>query len=297
MSGHRQVGDLMLTDVPLFFSRRRVNAATRTIPAADLIDAAYDRRAATPATDAMVILSTPRSGSTLLCELLRINDGCLAHEYFQPHQYLPIAANRWGALNGRILDEAAFVDGLVRHRTMDNGWLGINLHGSHLRYFTRMEPHFRGVRMHFVHLVRNDPIAQAVSFEMAVQTGQWSSEFEQRSAPRYTFAGIMRRMRLIQNQNALIQSFLLARGGPFQTVTYEDLVDKTEETLSQFPCIAPGSTLCVEPTLRRQSNSATTDWKRKFAGDILSDQYVYFADETAAAAVKRYPRLPHLRMT
>jgi LPS sulfotransferase NodH len=280
-----------------YLQRRKLAAAARLIPFEDMVGPQYDTAEETPTTDVVVLLSTPRSGSTLLCELLRLNAGCLAHEYFQPFQYMPILADRWGCRHGRTFDEAAYVSALRRHRTLGNGWLGINLHGSHLRHFRRMEAHLRDVRFHYVHLVRKDQIAQAISFEIAVQERKWSSEFASRATAEYSFPRILRMLGVIQNQNAVIESYLLARGESFQTVTYEDLAAKPEDVLRRFACIPPGRDLSVVPNLCRQSDGRSAEWKRRFAEDVLADQSLRSRDAWDVADLRRMLKHPRLKVT
>lgn len=256
----------------LAFSRRGAASAARNIPATDYIDARFDNANDVRTTDVGVVLSTPRSGSTLLCELLRLNGGCVAHEYFQPYQYLPILADRWNCTRRGRLDDAAFVRALCRNRTTVNGWLGVNVHGSHLRNFSRMERHFGGVRFHFVHLVREDQLAQATSFVMARQTKQWSSEFHAVTEPTYSFNRILRQLRVIENQNTLIRSFLAVRGSSHVTIRYEDIVAKPAEVLSHFGCVGKDRPPVLDVELRRQSDDRAKDWKRRFNEEVLARQ-------------------------
>ncbi|MEZ0053371.1 LPS sulfotransferase NodH [Mycobacterium sp. MAA66] len=286
----------MVTVAPLMFSPWKMTAAKRLIPAADLIDAQYDTVGDVPTTDVLVLLSTPRSGSTLLCELLRLNDGCLAHEYFQPFQYMQILAQRWGCVTGGIFNDAAYVRALRKHRTSPNGWLGINVHGSHLKHFARISKHFSDVRFHYVHLVREDQVAQAVSYEMATQSKQWSSQFEKRSHAQYSFRRILSKLRVIQNQNALIKSYLIACGASSRTISYEDLVGDTEGTLRSFSCIAPDRELILTPPLQRQASDRSTRWKERFAADVLADQSVPGLGWRPTDRLRNVMNLPRLRI-
>lgn len=282
---------------PVMLNRWRVSAAARRIPAADFIDAQFDSVEDVPPTDVLVLLSTPRSGSTMLCDLLRLNDGPVTHEYFAPFQNMPILAHRWNCVRGTDLDEAAYVRSLSRFRTSEAGWLGLNLQGSHLRYFAKMEAHFGAVRFHYVHLVRRDEIAQAVSFDIAMQTGQWSSEFAARSSAKYSFPRVLRRLRAIQNQNALIESFLLFRNAPYQRVTYEDFQADKEQGMRGFPCVPSERPLSLAPTLRRQADDRSAIWKKRFTEDMLADQSVYDAGVRATARVRSTLKMPRIRVT
>jgi LPS sulfotransferase NodH len=249
------------------FDLSKLAEAKRRIPAADFSDASYDLDQGALTTDVLVVLGTPRSGSTLLCDLLRLNEACLAHEYFQPAQYMPLLAERWGCIEGNTLNEGAYVSCLRRFRTYPNGWLGINLHGSHLAYYTRMEGCLSDARLHYVHLVRRDVIRQAISYHIAAHTRQWSSEFDPEAHPEYDYAQIERKLRQVQDQNVLIQAFLLARRADYSTIYYEDFVAHIEETLRTLPCIPSDAALRTDSTLRRQSDARSADWALRFAED------------------------------
>ncbi|MDR3659693.1 MAG: Stf0 family sulfotransferase [Mycobacterium sp.] len=285
-----------MTVAPLTFNRWKLTAAQKKIPSRDLSGAQYDGPGSVVTSDVLVLLSTPRSGSTLLCELLRLNQGCLAHEYFQPFQYMQILAQRWGCIRAGTLDAAAYARALARYRTLSNGWLGINVHGTHLKYFSRVQDYFPGARFHYVRLVRRDQIAQAVSYEIAQQSRQWSSEFEARSHAQYTYSGIARKLRAIQHQDILLQSYLQTRGVPFRTITYEEMVADLEGTLRGFACIPDGLELNLEPPIRCQSDDQSTRWKQRFATDLVGDPSAY-GSGNAAARLQQLINRQRLRMS
>ena len=103
------------------------------IPVNDFVDGQFDSDNGVLTTDGLFIFSTPRSGSTMLADLIYKNAICLPHEYFQPFQYLPIMANRWGCVREGHLDKELYLKCLFRYRTYPNGWFGVNLHGKHLK--------------------------------------------------------------------------------------------------------------------------------------------------------------------
>lgn len=235
------------------------------IPPDDFINSKFDIRCGARTSDVLLILSTPRSGSTVLCDLLYRNGVCLAHEYFQPYDYMPLLAKRWDCIGDGFLDEATFVQKLLQLRTLSNGWLGINLHGQHLEIFSRFETYFPSLRTHYVHLVRRDTIAQAVSFEIAMQTGRWSSHFEALQEPKYDYHRILRRLEAIRAQNSAVIEFLKAKSAAYQTVCYEDLLSAPEATLRALTCISPGQQLQADPGLKKQSTERNRRWMRRFA--------------------------------
>jgi LPS sulfotransferase NodH len=277
-----------VAEQPIAISAEKLARVRGAIPANDFIDAQYDADRDVVTTDVLVILSTPRSGSTLLCELLRLNDVCLPHEYFQPGQYLPLLADRGGCVDGEELNAAKYVAALRRYRTFANGWLGINLHGSHLELFDRLGDHLKGTRIHYLHLVRRDVLAQAVSYHIASQTGQWSSEFSARHSPEYDFSKIENRLQRIQGQNLLIASYLAARELPAPTIYYEDLARDPAGMLRQVPGVPPGRALCTQPTLQRQAGTRSSEWRQRFARE-------YYEATVAAAPPSAGSRLGQLQ--
>jgi LPS sulfotransferase NodH len=178
------------------------------IPDADFVSEAFDRTAASPTRRMIIIFSTPRSGSTFLCQLLHRAGVCTPHEYFQPHDYLPLLAFRWNCVDGGRVAWNRYASALELHRTSELGVLGINLHGSHLRHFERALPHFSAREVRYVWLQRRDKLRQAVSYGIATQTGEWSSEFKTSSRPTYRFDIFHGRLKAIQRQEALIQAFV-----------------------------------------------------------------------------------------
>jgi len=153
------------------------------------------------------VCATPRSGSTLVCELLKATGvaGC-PEEYFetlratglprQPRQYFEelhdpgidvlLAPTDPGTPETPQAFEEHLADAL-RRGTTDNGVFGAKLMWGHLfdlvhrltggalrpRSAVLLE-RFPGAR--FVHVVRDDKVAQAVSLWRALQTQQWRDD-------------------------------------------------------------------------------------------------------------------------
>lgn len=290
-------GTYTLARYDAYLHRLKVTAAAKMIPAEDFADARYDETEETQTTDVMILLSTPRSGSTLLCELIRENHGYTAHEYFQPFQYMPLLADRWNCHSDGTIDGAAYIRALRRHRTHKNGWLGINLHGNHLPYFSSIERYLGDLRVHYVRLRREDQIAQAVSFEIAMQSRRWSNHFDSKAQAKYSFRRTLRMLEVIRNQNTVIQSFLAERRVPYRDLTYECLVARPEETLRSLPGIPPDHLLSVTPRLCRQANGQSEEWTRKFISDVLDDQFNADKDLGGLLQLRQRLKLRRLRVT
>lgn len=238
-----------------------------SLPAEDFVDARFDQAAPSKLTDVLYIVSTQRSGSTWLCDLLHNIGACIAHEYFQPWQYLPVLAERWGCIKGGRIDPEAYVRALVERRTLANGWLGINLHGEHLPIFARFRRYFPAVRAHYVHLERLDRVTQAVSWEIAAQTAQWSSKFQTRSQAQFRFFAIRDKLRRIDRQRRAIARFL--RGQEYVHLHYEALAATPARAIARLPL--PRGTLLPpagSSTLARQSGEMNRLWRDRFISEF-----------------------------
>ncbi|MCB1671788.1 MAG: Stf0 family sulfotransferase [Gammaproteobacteria bacterium] len=244
--------------------------AAETIPQDDLIHAGFDRDFGVPTTDILIVFSTPRSGSTLLCELLYRNGLCLAHEYFQERYYLPILASRWQCSDGRRLDKSGFISSLLKFRTLSNGWLGINLHGEHLKTFLKLESLLPDITFHYLHIQRRDSISQAVSYEIAAQTGQWSGHFKPGREPVYSYYRVLHKLYRIGKQTALINAYLHSRNCSCHSVYYEDFVADPQQTLQRLPFFTLQDTFQQSTGLKRQSGGVNTEWVQRFSRKFLS---------------------------
>lgn len=264
----RERGQGKATGLPV--TGQDIARARARVPQADFASAAHDTDHGAPLSRLFVILSTPRSGSTFLCDLFRLNDLCMPHEYFQASEYLPLLADRWGCITDEHLDEPAYAARLVRHRASPQGWLGINLHGEHLPVFQRFEDHFAGVETCHVFVRRRNLIAQAVSYAIALQTGRWSSAFTARGKPLYRFDDILRCIDRIGRQNAACEAYLASHGITAIEMAYEDLAADPAGQFARLAVLPEGAALRTDTALRRQSSALNAEWIARFSRDYLS---------------------------
>ena len=145
----------------------------------ELDAAAWDRpRADVLPSRVVMICSTPRSGSYLLCRQM-IHAGLgIPHEYFRPRTVHALAS-RWGVTDG---DDARYVDELVRRRSAPNGVFCSKLQMHHRAPQFRARENLVARADLVVLLVRRDLVAQAVSLQMSLATGLWS--FDATRGPR-----------------------------------------------------------------------------------------------------------------
>lgn len=251
----------------------------KKIPATDLIASAYDVEKRYSTDHLLVILSTPRSGSTLLCDLIYQSGLCIPHEYFQPHQYMPILADRWQCESdqGKV-PLARYVKALRAYRTSRHGWLGINVHESHLHIFERACASLPDVPCRYVLLTRRDTVAQAVSYEKARQTGTWSSEFRARSLAQYDFQRVRKAANQIDEQNRLLEAFCETQQLNPYRLAYEDLVADPEATTSRLTAwLGSPVPLMRRSSMSRQGSEDNERWKLQYLRDLRSE---YNPDES-----------------
>lgn len=234
----------------------------KKIPSGDLISEKWDVKTSIPIKKLLIILSTPRSGSTFLCQKLLEEKHCIAHEYYQPHQYLPIAANRWQCINNEhTVDIEKYTQKLIENRTTDNGLLGINLHGHHISLFKKVAHIFNGIDVKYIYLQRKDILGQAISYELAAQSESWSSEFETTKKIYFIKENIDKRIEKILKQNDLIREFIKESNIPAHSIYFEDFIDSPQKHLEQLleenRFEESYETVC----LKRQSNSLNKRWR------------------------------------
>ena len=131
-----------------------------------------------------LVCATPRSGSNLLCGLLKRTGVAGRPEEYFGRGHEPCWAGRWGA-SGRV----EYVHGAIREGTGANGVFGAKVLWPHMPNLLAkleavhgredvaeralLERTFPGLR--FVWIRREDVVAQAVSYAKAMQTDQWTA--------------------------------------------------------------------------------------------------------------------------
>ena len=245
-----------------------IDLGKSNIPRQDLVDAQFDLDENNQTKNILVIFSTPRCGSTYLCNLLQVNGLCIPHEYFQLEQYLPILAKRWRCTSDKLLDCRKFVQSLCNKRTTQNGWFGINLHSHHIKTFEVFMKYFPTmVNYHLIHMVRDDVLGQAISWEIAEQTGRWNSYSENSSEPNYNFSSVGEKVKSINDGNFYIKTYIEKNKSNCTEITYENLVLDPELIISGiFPTI---QSINIETTIKKQANEVNQMWRKRYQVDLF----------------------------
>ncbi|MFG2059064.1 Stf0 family sulfotransferase [Micromonospora sp. NPDC048930] len=227
--------------------------------------------------DAYFICATPRTGSSLLCGLLASTGvaGC-------PEAYFRVPdeghwADRWGLAAGWGYDD--YVRAALAAGRTGNGVFGAKLMWGTLDRVVEglagVHPELAGAddallrrafgRTAFVHLRREDVLAQAVSWLRAEQTEHWyvGDAGGNGRAPVYDPDGVDELLGTIAAHQAAWDEWFAAYGITPHRVRYEDLAaDPTGVTLGILDVLGralpPGA--AIRPRHRRQADALNADW-------------------------------------
>jgi LPS sulfotransferase NodH len=244
-------------------------------------------------TDTYFICATPRTGSSLLLGLLD-STGVAGHPqaYFRAPDEVAWS-ERWGIAHTPqgAVDYGEFVRAALAVGRTGNGVFGAKLMwGTHAELTGRLaglhpelagdelpllEREF-GRRIRFMHLYRDDILAQAVSWLRAEQTGVWfiggKGEIGGGRDPAggrsaYDRDAITRIMRTIEEHDAGWERWFGAHGVRPYRVRYEDLAADPEAVtlgvLDHLGLALPAGRR-ITPSHRRQADRRTEEWITRY---------------------------------
>lgn len=193
----------------------------------------------------LIICTTPRSGSGLLCELL------WKSEYAgQPNEWFSRGvvardSKLWGTKTDR-----AYVERVLNEGTTPNGVFGLKLHWSHWERLRQMVSDFprpiRGGRLdylggvfpdiRYVWLTRRDKVRQAVSRFRQRQTGitKWGDKRKRSGVLDFDFEAIDGGVRELTAMDRGWASYFEHFGRPFVVVYEDDLEYGHGDTLHRL---------------------------------------------------------------
>jgi len=204
---------------------------------------------------AYIICATPRSGSTLLCDLLgQTGVAGRPHSYYR-RESLPDFLAAFGMASDDGLDfERRYLAAAISAGTAGTGMFGLRLMWPSMAdlqaQLARLFPHAAGDRERiglafgatlYVHLQRRDRVAQAVSRLKAEQSGLWHRDTEggvrdgdePRAAPVYDPEVIAAFVAETENHEAAWADWFDAAGiVPFE-LNYEELVADPREAIGR----------------------------------------------------------------
>ncbi len=191
-----------------------------------------------PLTRFIIIAKTPRVGSHLLGRLLWRAGLGVPHEYYNS-QYLPTFAQRWGVDRADPSFPARYLEAVVRHRTVG----GVCTVSCAPRRFHLLEDGLAACQglpgPSFVHLWRRDSLAQAISLQLATQSGFWDMTAEPTSPPEpdmdiLDLDALRRTIRWLLMGELWWRADLRCRTRSLIHIDYETLIREPQQTLRRI---------------------------------------------------------------
>lgn len=244
-------------------------------------------------TQGYIVCTTPRSGSTLLCTLLAATGrvGCPDSYYHEPDVMREWAAE-WGLPDDRAMSpldrERRYLQAVVAAGRGGTPLFAMRLQQAYLaplaELLARLRPGPRSDaarfaqafgRIRYVHLTREDKVAQAVSLVRARQSGLWhrnadGTERERSAPPRaanYDGAAIAREVAIqTRADRAWIDWFERQQITPYR-ITYEDLAldpAMSVALLCEALGVAPPAAPLVAPGLAKLADAISADWIARY---------------------------------
>lgn len=246
--------------------------------------------------DSYVICTSPRSGSTLLCNLLAAtgvagNPGSHFHEPSISDwlDYFDLAPA--GSLPERDVLAKIF-RAAVSKGSLDTGMFGLRLQRHSFDFFTQKlavlhsglssdAQRFQAAfgRTLFVHLTRRDKVEQSVSYVKACQTGLWhaaqdGTELERLSPPRkpvYDAGEIRARFEEVTACDRDWERWFATEKIDLLRITYESLSTGPIETLRRLLDrlgLDREAATGVEPGVAKLADRTSRDWVARFRSEL-----------------------------
>lgn len=245
--------------------------------------------------DGYIICGTPRTGSTLLCDLLASTKRSGNPDSFYRRQSVDWWAEEWGlppraTMSGEAFEAAylaaALAAGrggtaifglrLMRENLEELAAIAERLHPGLPSDRARLEKAFG--RLLYIHLFREDKLAQAVSLVKAQQTGLWhvapdGTEIERLAPPQepqYDVERIARQLAELEAYDRAWNAWFAAQGIDPLRIGYESLSADPAAALARI-CAALGvpapAAAEVRPGVAKLADETSLDWMRRFRRD------------------------------
>ena len=223
-----------------------------------------------------ILCGTPRTGSTLLCSLLSSTRVLGRPESYFREPDEGAWARRLGLpVSGeRVRDYRAFVQAVRASATTDNGIFAARvMWGSIERLRDGLdEPSDQSDlaalervfgRLAFVHLTREDVVAQAVSWSRAEQTGYWQHGDAALRPPEPDLGQMTDLVATVREHNASWREWFAGNGIQPHHLTYEQLVRQPRVSVEGIAArleVALPATWQPESPHRQQADLMNEEW-------------------------------------
>ena len=244
---------------------------------------------------AYIVCATPRSGTTLLCDLLTETTIAGQPDSFFRRQslrwwadYLGVSCEKWSGEDGFDLEYLAAVrregaqgTGVFGMRLM---WESVDLLSKRLAVYYP-DHASEGARfsaafgpLHYIHLSREDKVAQGISRLKAEQTGLWHVDMagaeRERLKPAmpavYDAQALHHHVEQYRKQDAAWVSWFDEQGIHPLHITYETLADQPQATTD---CVLraiglnPRAAKTVTPRTRPLADDQSREWAMRFRAE------------------------------
>ena len=248
--------------------------------------------------DAYIICGTPRTGSTLLCKLLASTGAAGDPHSFYRRQDVPEWAEEWNLPARDMMDElefnTAYLDAAISAGKGGTGVFGLRLMRENLDELSGiLDQIFPGLasdtarfekafgRVLYIHLSREDKLAQAISLIKAQQTGLWhiapdGSEIERVGAaqePQYDFERIKGELAELEAYDAAWNVWFAAQGLTPLRIGYERLSAAPAATLlgiCEVLGVPSPHAEDVRPGVAKLADETSRDWMRRYCSDAAA---------------------------
>lgn len=242
--------------------------------------------------DGYIVCGTPRTGSTLLCGLLTSTKTAGAPDSFYGRQFISSWAEEWNVPSPDAIGQSAFtvayLNAAIRAGKGGTQIFGLRLMRENLDELSaildqifpnlpsdkaRFEKAFGDIL--YVHLSREDKLAQAVSYVKAQQTGLWhiapdGTEIERLAPPQepqYDFERIRQEVTRLEAYDAAWNAWFDEQCIAPLRVDYDRLSAEPAATLIRI-CDALGVRVPnaedIRPGVAKLSDETSLDWMRRY---------------------------------
>lgn len=217
----------------------------------------------------LMIATLPRSGSTAFClELWRT--GLLGAPLEYTNLKFMDQDPRWKRLLRR---DSEFWQTLQRLRTGPNGVFSYKFFVQSYISILQQKPKLLGCisPTHVVYLVREDKLAQAISYSRAIRSGAWFANVSARKPCEYDQGHIRECVDKISRQEQSWEHVFKITGVNPLRVTYEGfLASPGSAVQAVLNFVVPGSVMGPSlqvPDIEIQRDAESDDWKQRFLID------------------------------
>jgi len=246
-----------------------------------------------PKYQSIILCANPRSGSTMLCDLMAATGALGKPQSFYRPESIPDWAARLGINHepGSEAFESAYLAAIGKQDTDASGTFGLRLmwdsvdglgdglaaiFGKQLSDAALFERAFG--RPLYVNLVREDKVAQAVSLIRAEQSGQWHLSVdgsvrqgaEEPKPVTYDAQTIDKEIASLTRDDAAWQTWFATQGLSPMQVTYEDLASDPQSVLQSLLTATdhdPAIARDVEPATSKLADAESRQWIERYRSE------------------------------